>query len=164
MRVNLSARQFEQAGLVEMVNDALQVSSLPAARLCLEITETTLMTRAESALATLNQLRALGVSLAIDDFGTGYSSLTYLKRFPVDTIKIDRSFVEGLPDNRFDLAIVQAVLGLARTLGLEIVAEGVERRDQERVLREHGITRAQGWLYAKALEPDAFMAMCLGAV
>lgn len=164
LRVNLSARQFDQAGLVDMVREALHVSSLPAARLCLELTETTLMTRAESALATLNQLRALGVSLAIDDFGTGYSSLTYLKRFPVDTIKIDRSFVEGLPDNRFDLAIVQAVVGLARTLDLEIVAEGVERRDQERVLREHGITRAQGWLYSKALEDDAFRALCLGAV
>lgn len=164
LRVNLSARQFEQSGLVDMVNDALQTAALPASRLCLEITESTLMTRAESALTTLNQLRALGISLAIDDFGTGYSSLTYLKRFPVDTIKIDRSFVEGLPDNRFDLAIVQAVIGLARNLDMDIVAEGVEHIAQERVLRDHGITRAQGWLYAKALEPDAFMAMCLGAV
>lgn len=159
VRVNLSARQFEQPGLVDMVADALANSGLAAARLCLEITETTLMTRAEAALETLTQLRTLGVSLAIDDFGTGYSSLAYLKRFPVDTVKIDRSFVEGLPGDRFDLAIVQAVLGLARTLGMGIVAEGVERVEQEAVLREHGITRVQGWLYARALDAAALDAL-----
>ena len=159
VRVNLSARQFEQSGVVEMVADALRDSGLPAARLCLEITETTLMTRAQAALETLTALRELGVCLAIDDFGTGYSSLAYLKRFPVDLVKIDRSFVEGLPGNRFDLAIVQAVLGLARTLGIGIVAEGVERAEQEAALREHGIHRVQGWLYARALPPAGLDAM-----
>lgn len=159
LRVNLSARQFEQIGLADMVAGALATTGLPPHRLCLEITETTLMTRAESALTTLNQLRELGVSLAIDDFGTGYSSLAYLKRFPVDTVKIDRSFVVGLPDNRFDLAIVQAMLGLTRTLGLDVVAEGVEHPAQAEVLRKHGITRVQGWLYAKAMPPDDLEAM-----
>ena len=161
LRVNLSARQFEQPGLAQMVADALAASGLDPKRLCLEITETTLMTRAESALDTLNQLRDLGISLAIDDFGTGYSSLAYLKRFPVDTVKIDRSFVVGLPDNRFDLAIVQAVLGLTRTLGLKVVAEGVEHQSQADVLRDHGITQVQGWLYAKAMASSDLQRMLL---
>ena len=161
LRVNLSARQFEQPGLAQMVADALAASGLHPQRLCLEITETTLMTRAESALDTLNQLRDLGISLAIDDFGTGYSSLAYLKRFPVDTVKIDRSFVVGLPENRFDLAIVQAVLGLTRTLGLKVVAEGVEHQSQADVLRDHGITQVQGWLYAKAMESSDLQRMLL---
>lgn len=152
LRVNLSARQFEDAGLADLVAEALRDSGLKPQRLCLEITETTLMTRAEAALDTLRRLRSLGVSLAIDDFGTGYSSLAYLKRFPVDTLKIDRCFVEGLPDSSFDLAIVQAVVGLARCLGIEVVAEGVERFDQESMLRSNGVTRAQGWLYAAAME------------
>ncbi|MDQ3039218.1 MAG: sensor domain-containing phosphodiesterase [Pseudomonadota bacterium] len=157
LRVNLSARQFEDAGLADKVAAALHVSGLDAGRLCLEITETTLMGRAEASLDVLRQLRSLGISLAIDDFGTGYSSLAYLKRFPVDTLKIDRSFIEGLPDGSFDLAIVEAVLGLARCLDIEVVAEGVERLEQERALREHGVNRAQGWLYAAAMEQSALL-------
>ena len=156
LRVNLSARQFERAGMVERVSEALADAGLPPSRLCLEITETTLMSRAEQALETLNRLRALGVSLAIDDFGIGYSSLTYLRRFPVDTLKIDRSFVEGLPGNAFDLAIVRAVNGLSRSLGLEIVAEGVEREEQAASLRELGVSRAQGWLYDRPLDAATF--------
>ena len=156
LRVNLSARQFERAGMVERVSEALADAGLPPSRLCLEITETTLMSRAEQALETLDRLRALGVSLAIDDFGIGYSSLTYLRRFPVDTLKIDRSFVEGLPGNAFDVAIVRAVNGLSRSLGLEIVAEGVEREEQAASLRELGVSRAQGWLYDRPLDAATF--------
>ena len=154
VRVNLSARQFEQSDLPDRVAEALRTSTLPPQRLCLEITETTLMGRAEASLDVLRQLRSLGVGLAIDDFGTGYSSLAYLKRFPVDTLKIDRSFVEGLPDSVFDMAIVTAVLSLARCLGIEVVAEGVENAAQADVLRAHGVRRAQGWLYAAAMEQD----------
>ncbi len=157
LRVNLSARQFEQPDLAERVAAILRESGLPPQRLCLELTETTLMTRAESALDTLIQLRELGVSLAIDDFGTGYSSLTYLKRFPVDTLKIDRSFVEGLPDSEFDLALIQTVIALADTLGIDVVAEGVERHEQQRSLQRLGVRRMQGWLYTKALEQPALM-------
>ncbi len=151
LRVNLSARQFEQPGLAERVGDILRESGLPPQRLCLELTETTLMTRAQSALDTLLALRSLGVSLAIDDFGTGYSSLTYLKRFPVDTLKIDRSFVEGLPHSIFDRSIVEAVIGLARAMGIEVVAEGVERIEQQDALLGLGLQRMQGWLYSRAL-------------
>ena len=157
LRVNLSARQFEQAGLAEMVSAALRDSGLPAERLCLEITETALMSRAEASLEVLCQLRSLGVSLAIDDFGTGYSSLAYLKRFPVDTLKIDRCFVEALPDSTFDLAIVEAVVGLARCLGIDVVAEGVERLEQERMLHAHGVSRVQGWLYAAAMDQRSLL-------
>ena len=155
LRVNLSARQFEQPDLAERVGGILRESALPPQRLCLELTETTLMSHAESALDTLRELRSLGVGLAIDDFGTGYSSLTYLKRFPVDTIKIDRSFVDGLPQSAFDRAIIEAVIGLARTMGVEVVAEGVERVEQQDALLRLGLQRMQGWLYAQALEPAA---------
>lgn len=163
LRVNLSARQFEQAGLGEMVSAALRDSGLPAERLCLEITETALMSRAEASLEVLCQLRSLGVSLAIDDFGTGYSSLAYLKRFPVDTLKIDRCFVEALPDSTFDLAIIEAVVGLARCLGIDVVAEGVERREQERMLHAHGVSRVQGWLYAAAMDQRSLLRVLANA-
>ncbi|MEO6365581.1 MAG: sensor domain-containing phosphodiesterase [Luteimonas sp.] len=159
VRVNLSARQFEDAGLADMVAAALRDSGLDPGQLCLEITETTLMTRAEAALDVLRQLRSLGVSLAIDDFGTGYSSLAYLKRFPVDTLKIDRCFVEDLPDSSFDLAIIDAVVALARCLDIEVVAEGVEHAKQEDALRMHGVVRAQGWLYAAAMDQQALLRM-----
>jgi len=154
LSVNLSARQFEQAGLAETVADVLAETGFDPARLCLEITETTLMTRAQSALDTLHALKRLGVSLSVDDFGTGYSSLAYLQRFPVDELKIDKSLVDGIPDSPQAGAIVVAVLGLARALGLHVVVEGVERREQETVLRAVGCSTSQGWLYAKG-EPDA---------
>ena len=152
--VNLSARQFEQPGLVEMVSAILRETGFEPQRLCLEITETTLMSRAQRALDTLHALKALGVSLAVDDFGTGYSSLAYLKRFPVDTLKIDKSLVEGLTDDPQAHAIVSAVLGLAQAMGLQVVVEGVEQLVQETELRAMGCHRVQGWLYARG-EPDA---------
>lgn len=152
--VNLSARQFEQPGLVEMVTEVLRETGFEPQRLCLEITETTLMSRAQSALDTLHALKALGVSLAVDDFGTGYSSLAYLQRFPVDMLKIDKSMIDGLPDDPHAHAIVSAVLGLAQAMGLEVVVEGVEQRVQETALRAMGCRRAQGWLYARG-EADA---------
>jgi EAL domain-containing protein (putative c-di-GMP-specific phosphodiesterase class I) len=102
----------------------------------------------------LHALKALGVSLAVDDFGTGYSSLAYLQRFPVDTLKIDKSMIDGLPDDPHAHAIVSAVLGLAQAMGLEVVVEGVEQRAQETALQAMGCRRAQGWLYARG-EPDA---------
>jgi EAL domain-containing protein (putative c-di-GMP-specific phosphodiesterase class I) len=154
VRVNLSARQFERAEIVETVADALRTTGLPPAALGLEITETVLMSNAAASLATLTALKALGVGLAIDDFGIGYSSLAYLKRFPVDTLKIDKSFVEGLGTDPIDLPIVQAVMSLGRTLGLEVVAEGVERPLQEQTLRALGCERVQGHLYSPPLRPE----------
>ncbi len=151
LRVNLSARQFEEPALVDTVAAALADAGLPASALCLEITETVLMSNAAASLGTLTALKALGVSLAVDDFGIGYSSLAYLKRFPVDTLKIDRSFVEGLGTDPIDLPIVQAILSLGKTLGLQVVAEGVERPLQEQTLRALGCERAQGFLYSRAM-------------
>ena len=152
--VNLSARQFEQPGLVEMVTEVLRETGFAPQRQCLEITETTLMSHAQGALDTLHALKALGVSLAVDDFGTGYSSLSYLQRFPVDTLKIDKSMIDGLPGDAHAHAIVVAVLGLAQAMGLEVVVEGVEHLVQETELRAMGCRRAQGWLYARG-EPNA---------
>lgn len=154
LAVNLSARQFEQPGLVAMVTEVLCETGFDPQRLCLEITETTLMSHAQRALDTLHALKGLGVSLAVDDFGTGYSSLAYLKRFPVDALKIDKSLVDGLPNDPQAHAIVTAVLGLAKAMGLEVVVEGVEHFTQETALRAMGCHRVQGWLYARG-EPDA---------
>ncbi len=152
VRVNVSARQFDDAGLVDDVAVALAQSGLAPGRLCLEITETTLMRDIDHALDVLQQLKASGVQVAIDDFGTGYASLVYLKRLPVDVLKIDRSFVEGMPGNAADTAIVRAVFGLAESLGIDVVAEGVERIQQQQALQAIGVRRMQGWLYARAMD------------
>ena len=157
VRVNVSAQQFDDAGLVAEVATALADSGLSPERLCLELTETTLMRDTEAALRTMQRLKALGVCLAIDDFGTGYSSLAYLKQFPIDAVKIDRGFIAGLPNDRFDVAIVTAVRELARALDIEVVAEGVERADQLDALRALGVCRIQGWLYARALDQSALL-------
>jgi EAL domain-containing protein (putative c-di-GMP-specific phosphodiesterase class I)/GGDEF domain-containing protein len=157
LRVNVSARQFEQASLHEDVAHALAASGLPPSRLCLELTETALLRDPAAASAALSRLRALGVGVALDDFGTGYSSLAYLKHLPIDALKLDRGFVAGLPDDRHDLAIVRAVAGLARDIGLQVVAEGVETAAQAAALRECGIHRAQGYLFAPALAGDALL-------
>ncbi|MHB8911378.1 MAG: putative bifunctional diguanylate cyclase/phosphodiesterase [Lysobacter sp.] len=152
VRVNVSARQFDDRGLIEDVTAALAASGLAPGRLCLEITETTLMGDIDRALDVLQQLKVSGVQVAIDDFGTGYASLVYLKRLPVDVLKIDRSFVEGMPGNAADAAIVAAVVGLAGSLGIDVIAEGVERIEQQHALQAIGVRRMQGWLYAKAMD------------
>ena len=127
------------------------------ARLCLEMTETTLMDAPEIALATFATLHQVGVQFAIDDFGTGYSSLAYLKRFPVDVLKIDRTFVHDIDHDEESRAIVTSILGLASTLALEVVAEGVERHEQLVALAELGCHRAQGFIVAPALPPAQFV-------
>ncbi|MGH8028870.1 MAG: putative bifunctional diguanylate cyclase/phosphodiesterase, partial [Arenimonas sp.] len=147
VRVNVSARQFDEPGLVEDVDAALQASGLDPARLCLELTETTLMRDIDHALDILRHLRKLGVQLAIDDFGTGYASLVYLKRLPIDVLKIDRSFVQGMPDVQADLAIIQAIVSLAAAFRIDVVAEGVELPTQQDALLAIGVHRMQGWLY-----------------
>ena len=155
VRVNVSGRQFDESELVGDVMDALDQSGLAPARLCLELTETTLMRDLPRALDVLVKLKAAGVSVAIDDFGTGYASLVYLKSLPVDTLKIDRSFVEGIPGSAVDTAIVQAVVGLAAALGIDVIAEGVEHLRQQQALEAIGVRRMQGWLYARAMEHAA---------
>ena len=151
--VNLSARQFGDPELVALVDDALRSARIPSEALWLEITETTVMGETGAPLAILQALRALGVRLSIDDFGTGYSSLVYLKRFPVDALKIDRSFITGLLEHHDDRAIVIAVIRLAEALGLTAVAEGVETEAQADWLRSHDCTTAQGYLFARPLPP-----------
>ena len=159
MRVNLSARQVGQPDLVPVVERVLVDEGVPPSSLCLEITETTLMADAEVSLAVLEKLRGLGVELAVDDFGTGYSSLAYLKRFPVDVVKVDRSFVSGLGTDPDDTAIVTAVVGLAAALGLTVTAEGVETVEQRDELLRLGCQRAQGFLLAPPMPPEAFSAL-----
>lgn len=159
VRVNVSGRQFDEGGLADDVQAALAASGLDPARLSLEITETALMRDIEHAERMLRQLKALGVGLAIDDFGTGYASLTYLKRLPVDVLKIDRSFVACMVESTVDAAIVQAVVGLAQSLGIDVIAEGVETTGQQHALQAIGVRRMQGWLYGKAMDQAATCAL-----
>ena len=154
--VNLSARQFDKATLVPIVLSALQNSGLPAHSLELEITESMIMQQPEEALAIMEDLTDLGVKLAIDDFGTGYSSLSHLKRFPLHTLKIDRSFVEGLPNERSDLAIAETIITLGKHLGMTVIAEGVETAEQAAFLERERCEEVQGFLYAKALPVSEF--------
>jgi diguanylate cyclase (GGDEF)-like protein len=154
--VNVSALQFRQPDFVERVAAVLERHALPASRLELELTESILVHEADEALQRLRALATLGVQLAIDDFGTGYSSLSYLKRCPIRRLKIDRSFVHGLPADASDAALVHAVVQMARALGLEVVAEGVETEPQRRFLHEAGCHRFQGFLFAPALDALSF--------
>ena len=149
MSVNLSARQFADPNLPDLVAGALRRFGAPPSSLSLEITESTLMEHAEGTMVALHALKDLGVRLAIDDFGTGYSSLTYLKRFPIDVIKVDKSFVDGLGRDAGDEAIVATVVELAHTLGMQAVAEGVETERQLRRLRELHCDVAQGFLFSR---------------
>jgi diguanylate cyclase (GGDEF)-like protein len=162
--VNLSARQLADADLVATVTAALGDSGLPAGALWLEITESTVMADGATAGRTLAELRALGVRLAIDDFGTGYSSLDHLRRFPIEQLKIDRSFIAGLGGDPEDEAIVGLIIGLAGTLRLGVVAEGVETAEQLAILRRLGCDAVQGFHVGRPLPPDlAFAALGAGA-
>jgi diguanylate cyclase (GGDEF)-like protein len=145
--VNASARALQRQGLVALVQETLSAVGLPGDALILEITETAALRNAEATQAALFGLRELGVGVAIDDFGTGYASLSYLRTFPVDTVKIDLSFISGLGKQPQSAAIVSAVISLAHSLGVEVVAEGVETREQAALLRSYGCDRAQGYLY-----------------
>jgi diguanylate cyclase (GGDEF)-like protein len=149
--VNLSPAQLKSAGLLQAIVSALAVSGLAASRLELEITETVLLHDSEATLATLYQLRALGVHIAMDDFGTGYSSLSHLQRFPFDKIKIDRSFINNITDNASSLNIVRAVAALAGSLGVAATAEGVENQEQLDAIRSEGCTEMQGFLLSKPI-------------
>jgi diguanylate cyclase (GGDEF)-like protein len=149
--VNLSSVQFRDRNLVETVRDALNLTGLSARQLELEITETVLLHDSEATLATLHQLRDLGVRISMDDFGTGYSSMSYLRSFPFDKIKIDQSFVRGLPDNVESIAIVRAVIGLSNSLGMTVTAEGVETKEQATQLAREACTELQGYLFNEPL-------------
>jgi len=147
--VNLSPVQFKNPNLIASVTEALTASGLAARRLELEITESVLLQNSEATLTTLHELRAMGVRISLDDFGTGYSSLSYLRSFPFDKIKIDRSFVSELATREDSMAIIRAVTGLGRSLGIVTTAEGVENDAQLELLRREGCTQAQGYLFSK---------------
>ncbi|SEO76445.1 EAL domain, c-di-GMP-specific phosphodiesterase class I (or its enzymatically inactive variant) [Methylobacterium sp. ap11] len=152
--VNLSPVQFVGDALVEEVAQTLAASGLPAERLELEITESVLLQDDDATLAILHRLRALGVSTAMDDFGTGYSSLSYLRRFPFDKIKIDQSFVRNLGHETGSSEIVRAAVGLGKTFGMIVLAEGVETEEQAAILREAGCDELQGYLFGRPCPVD----------
>lgn len=153
--VNLSARQFQHPGLVAEVAQALVKTGLPATSLKLEITESMMMVNAETAIETLYALKALGVRLAVDDFGTGYSSMAYLSSFPLDTLKIDRSFVQHLGRQTQSAAIVRAIITLAKALNLQVVSEGIETAEQRALLQTYRCDQGQGYLFSRPVPSAA---------
>ena len=154
--VNLSTRQFQQADLVSQVTNALAETGLEPDKLDLEITESNAMQNAEHSINTLWGLKKQGVRISMDDFGTGYSSLNYLKRFPIDRIKLDQSFVRDLPGDKDDAAIAMAVIAMGRSLELAVIAEGVETEEQLAFLQGHDCDQLQGFLLSRPLPPEAF--------
>ena len=160
MSVNLSGKQLSQVDLIERVEAVLNETGIDPWQLKLEITESVVMENAELAAVTLARLRGLGVRLSIDDFGTGYSSLSYLNRFPVDILKIDRSFVSRLDQGDENVEIVKTIVTLAGNLGMQVIAEGVETEDQLQQLRRLKCQYGQGYLFSKALtaaDADLFL-------
>lgn len=152
--INLSARQFNDRNLAQTIKRALEVHFVESYLLELEITESSLMHNTEQAIATLRYLKSLGLNISIDDFGTGYSSLSYLKRFPLDAIKVDRSFVRDIPGDADDAAITHAIISMAHSLGLKVIAEGVETEAQLSFLASHGCEQMQGYYFSRPLPAD----------
>ena len=149
--VNLSPRQFSSDDLLATIDNALDQSGLPSAMLELEITEGAIMQNPQDAVTLLKRMRELGVTISVDDFGTGYSSLASLKQYPLDTLKIDRSFVKGIPADADDVAITEAIIAIAHKLHLKVVAEGVESQEQHDFLRAAGCDMVQGYLHSQPL-------------
>jgi diguanylate cyclase (GGDEF)-like protein len=162
MAVNLSPRQFYQPGFQHTIKDIIDESGLSAGSLDLEITEGILLQRNEDNLSALHQLSDMGIQLSVDDFGTGYSSLAYLQRFPVNALKIDQSFVRDINRDHNATALVAAIIAMAHSLDLKVLAEGVETAEQISFLQEHGCLSAQGYYYSKAVSADDFEALLRG--
>jgi EAL domain-containing protein (putative c-di-GMP-specific phosphodiesterase class I) len=156
MAVNLSVRQIMDDSLLHDIRSALEKSGLEPHLLELEITESMLIQNPEKVIRVLNEIKKLGVRLAIDDFGTGYSSLGQIKRFPIDTLKVDRSFIRDLDKNPEDRAITEAIIAMGKTLSLTVVAEGVETREQETLLRQQSCDEMQGFYFSRPLPPEGF--------
>jgi EAL domain-containing protein (putative c-di-GMP-specific phosphodiesterase class I) len=162
LSVNLSVQQLQHESWLAIVDEALRASGLAARYLDLEITESAIITYPEKAVQTLGYLKQMGVSITVDDFGTGYSSLSYLARLPIQGIKIDRRFVNGIEKNTNDEAITHAIIALSESLGLRCIAEGVETQLQLEFLRRHGCDEAQGFLFTRPLPEDQLRAWCTG--
>ena len=151
MAVNLSPRQFADAHLLHDIDEALLASGMSPVLLQLEVTESMVMRNVSRAIKVLDAIQSRGIRLAIDDFGTGYSSMSLMKQFPIDTIKIDRSFVRDLPNDSEDQAIAQAIISMGKALGMTVIAEGVETVEQQTFLRNHACDEMQGFLFSKPL-------------
>ncbi len=162
MAVNLSGRQFQSGKIASLVRQVLKETGLPAQQLELELTESIVMDQAEQAIAILDDLKSLGVRLAIDDFGTGYSSLAYLTRFPIDKLKIDRSFVSNQSEKSNDNEIVSTIIAMAKSLKLDVIAEGVENQQQLDCLQGYGCDQYQGYLFSKPLQATEIESLLLG--
>ena len=154
--VNLSARQFQDEHLQEIVTDILHRTALPGHALELEITESLLMGASEKLMPVFDALTGLGVSFSVDDFGTGYSSLSYLQRFPIDNLKVDRSFINGIPDNRDSVALTQAIIAMAQALDMRVTAEGVEQERQMEFLKRAGCQEMQGFYFSRPVPAEEF--------
>jgi diguanylate cyclase (GGDEF)-like protein/PAS domain S-box-containing protein len=163
LAVNVSGRQFGAEGFVTQIESLLITYAIQPSRLKLEITESMLLGNVENVISTMRQLKALGVSFSMDDFGTGYSSLQYLKRLPLDQLKIDQSFVHDIGNDSNDQAIVRTIIAMARSMKLNIIAEGVETEQQRQMLTRSGCTNFQGYLFSKPLPIDQFEALCAAA-
>ena len=160
--VNVSGQQLSKGDLLATVNRALNDADLTTDQLELELTESTIMDRSEQALELMDRLKASGVMISVDDFGTGYSSLHYLKKLPIDKLKIDRSFVMDVPHDPSDVAIVRAIIALAHSLKLDVLAEGVETAEQRAFLIDEGCDDAQGYLFGKPLPAAEFVELVQG--
>lgn len=156
--VNLSARQFRSDNLLDEIDAALSDTALPASSLELEITESMVMEDPERVIDLLEKIRSRGIHLSLDDFGTGHSSLAYLKRFPIDCVKIDRAFIMDMPGNTDDVAIARTIVAMAKSLGLKTVAEGVETAEQLELLKNMGCDQIQGYFFSRPLPSDEFLA------
>jgi EAL domain-containing protein (putative c-di-GMP-specific phosphodiesterase class I) len=161
--VNLSAQQFAQPDLLERSREAIARAGIPPGAIEFEVTETAAMRDVQRTAATLAAMRELGVHVSIDDFGTGYSSLNYLRRFAVDAIKIDKSFIDDIGRDRNAEAIVDAILRLGQSLGTSVVAEGVESEAQVAFLRQRRCDEVQGYYFGRPVPPEEFERMYLGA-
>lgn len=161
MAINLSSRHFATAGLATMIAGVIEQAEINPGLLYLEITEGMLMGKNESILANIEGLKRIGIKFSLDDFGTGYSSLGYLRHFPIDLLKIDRTFVHGLPDNADNAAIVTTIIALANSLNLAVTAKGVETDEQAAFLRQLGCAQAQGFLFSRPLPPGEFLSLVL---
>jgi EAL domain-containing protein (putative c-di-GMP-specific phosphodiesterase class I) len=156
MAVNVSARQLAHPAFVAQVDEVLRQTGLAADCLELELTESSVMRDPDQSGAVLRRLSDMGISLALDDFGTGYSSLAYLKRLPINYLKIDRSFIAGLPHDPNDVAICRTIIAMAKTLNIGLIAEGVENEDQRRFLAGEACDDYQGFLFSRPLPADDF--------
>ncbi len=154
--INISAIQFRDQGLVAMIQNVLKEENLSAQWIELEITESTIMENADKAIIMLEKLSEIGIKISIDDFGTGYSSLAYLKKFPIDKLKIDREFISGLPDNKNDIVLTTAIINLSSSLGIHVLAEGAETKEQVDFLRNKGCQYVQGYYYCKPLPENEY--------